>query len=145
MNSSMEKRQTIYNRIGKILIGIMSIDIILLIIFTIFSSQWEITNSFREVLSWELVINYPLGPITYLLPFLSVIYLSIITSTKKTIKYIIGILSVLILSIIVLKYINSQVYILTRMYDYYTYDTSSNVDVSKLNTWYNLIDFIIGK
>ena len=135
--------QTKNNRIGKILIGIMAIDIVIIFILPIFSNFKDIPDIiYKELFFMELSMKYPLQLITYLLPYIGIIYLATKTP-KKIIKYIIGWCTMIFISIIIAGKINNISVLNKYKYEYLKCIDSTGFE--NIETGYNFLNFVKGK
>lgn len=135
------------NKRGTIISIIMITNIVIVFILTIFSKYWHNSGySYRNILSFILWENYPLDVITYIMPFIGIIYLAITKTTKKIIKYSIWVSCIILLSIIIQCWFNSVLVLKDYRHEYFNlyYSWTEENPFKTLDTWFNLLYFIKG-
>ena len=106
---------------------------------------------YRYTLLVDFWRNYPLDVITYLLPFIGIIYLTLIIPKDRMIKkirYIVAIWAIIILCGIIARWIHTKYVEKDWVYEYFKITNPERLDTGSwdsITTGYNLMDFIMGK
>ncbi len=102
-----------------------------------------------RTISLYMSINYPLAPITYLLPFVGIIYLALVIpkdKIMKRIRYVIAVVTMIIVCYIIARWIHTADGFVNYRYDYFyeVRDMSGYENIwEDLTTWYTMMDFIM--